>query len=1217
MPPSLDLLGLELEGNQLIEASAGTGKTWTNCALVLRLLVERGLRVREILVVTFTKAATAELKARIRARLVDMRRVIARMTNGSSPSVLCPPSSARCVADAFASRYAEEIRAGRVPGVDAQQARHAVDRALAEFDEAAIFTIHGFCQRALAEVPFAAGLPFAFEVAEDDAEWLERAAADFFRSRIASAEFEPAVVRALRSSASPEVLARALKARLGRPLAELRFAGARDPGRFRDYARAYEAARVERNGVRHDIFIVSDPISAWDKLLASPFASLPARDMTALRRLVRIPRKGESAAAAPQPFLDAARVLLDLVDPAREDLERLRIGLLEEFLREAPGRVRGQKREQRVIAYDDMLYNLHQALHDPKLPWLAGALAARYPAALIDEFQDTDALQYAIFSTLYAQPGAALFLVGDPKQSIYAFRNADLHTYLDAARHAGAERTHTLGANQRCVPGHIAATNALFGANPRAFVLPEVGFHPAVPGERSHPALRDDGNDSQLTLWMLPGNEDAPLSAGVADSAVVRATVGEIARLIAGGNARRITIGDRPLAARDIAVIVRTHDQAARMRAALRDAGIGSVERGEHSVFATDEAETISLLLACLADAGDAGVRRAVLATPLVGLDAAAIEREAADDAASARRAAQFAAYRDLWRDRGFSAMWRRLLDDAGTAARLLSGREGERALTNLLHLAELLQEAAQRLSGIDEVQRWYERQRADSPKAEAALLRLESDEDRVELVTVHAAKGLEYPVVFCPFLWRPEASHTREGIEFHEGSRTVVSFAVEDREAQARAELEAFAESVRLIYVAATRAVQRSYLVAGNYFYRRSGNACRRSALNWLVAGAGRTPEDWLDAGADGLAAIESAWRALAAAGAPAMTLSSLPDGLPVPVATAVEASERKARIARRQLSESWRLASFTSLISDARSERQSAADHDESIEIKINGVRHDKNIVSDPIYPQEHDAAPGPDDPLRLPRGAAAGSLLHAVFERADFTDPASWEDAIDAALRRFPPGAQSAEHCAAGEPLRAVLRQTLRAVPATDLDGEGSRLAQVDGRSRLNEVEFDFGTGVLDAGLLAQAIRFAGFPDTRLAFEPLKGFLRGAIDCVLHRRGRFFLIDWKSNFLGWRPDDYHPGRLDQAMAEEGYGLQAAIYAVALHRYLRRRIRAYDCGRDFGGILYLFVRGIRPGWSDARGRPAGVFRLRPGADALERLDRAFGGAPAAETGS
>ncbi|GAB4180605.1 MAG: exodeoxyribonuclease V subunit beta [Rhodocyclaceae bacterium] len=1199
MPEPLDLLDLPLAGTQLVEASAGTGKTWTNCGLYVRLVVERALRASEILVVTFTRAATAEIKARIRARLADMH------------AALAFPAAAP--ADAFVARYAQRIAAGAAPGVSTQDARRRIAAALAEFDEAAISTIHGFCQRALAEVPFAAGLPFAFEVVEDDTPWIERAAADFFRRRIACGGLDPAVVGEIAGSISPEALARALRWRLGRPLADFRFAGASHPGRFADYVRAWKQARGIWRKEREAVIAalgrcaakpeaIAQAAREWDELLEPAFARLPGGGSTALRRLGRKACSGKRAGARPpdHPFLDAADAVLDLAGGARADLAAFRIGLLEEFLREAPDRVRAEKRSQRILAYDDMLYELYRALTDPGLGWLAGALARRHPAALIDEFQDTDPLQYAIFSAIYAKADCALFLVGDPKQSIYAFRHADLHTYLEAAKHAGPQRTHTLFANQRSVPGHIAATNALFGANPNAFALPGIEFRPAVAGERAHPALRDEDIDAPFVVWMLPpGSEGKPPGTGEAAAAAERATVAEILRLVAGGACGRVRIGERPLAAGDIAVIVRTHREAGSLRAALRAAGIAAVERGENSVFATEEAEALSRLIAALADPADTGALRAALATPLLGLSAADIWREAQDEAQSARRVAQFLGYRELWRTRGFAAAWRRLLADSGAAARLLAAPEGERALTNYLHLAELIHEAGRRLAGIDELARWYERQRREPPAGEAMQLRLESDEERVQIVTIHAAKGLEFPVVFCPFLWRPAGDRRTDGIEFHDGARAVVSHALEDRQAERTAALEEFAESLRLIYVALTRAVQRSYLVAGTYLHGRSDKACRASPLAWLVAGAGHDPERWLSGEAVEQADIESAWKALAAASHPAMARAPLPEAgaaLPAPV----EAPEHAPapRLAHRILSETWTAASFTRLNAPGRAERAAAADHDEE-------------IAPAPVL--EPEAGLDADDPRRLPRGAAAGSLLHAVFERADFDDPSGWDTAIRAAMDRWPAGPQSAGHCASGEALAAVLRRSLREVAATDLDGEGLTLAGVPAEARLHELEFHFPADALEAGRFGAAIREAGFPLATLSFASLRGYVRGAIDCVLRHRGRFWLVDWKSNFLGWRAADYEADRIEEAIAREGYGLQAALYAVALHRYLRHRLPGYDCARDFGGILYVFVRGVRPDARDARGRPAGIWCLKPEADALDGLDRSIG----AERGS
>ena len=1207
MPPSLDLFAVPLARVQLIEASAGTGKTWTLCGLYVRLLLEKRLRVRDILVVTFTKAATAELKDRIRERLAVLRRGLA--------------AGAGATADSFAADVLTRLRDGDVRDLDVAQARSAVNRAIAEFDEAAIYTIHGFCQRALTEVPFAAGLPFRFEVIEDDTDAMDRAAADFCRNDIAAGKLDLHALRLLRARLTPVVLARNLRSRLGRPLADYRYDATRDSKPFSDYVSSYEAARDlwthARDGaikalldnldsLRRSSYAtetVTKSARAWDEFLASPFAGFPQRDAplkyfaaghmaTQLKKGARLPSHA---------FFGLAQTLLDQHAAAEACVEGMRIGLLENFLQRYPEQVRADKRRRRLVGYDDMLHNLYQALKDPQRPWLASAIQRRYPAALIDEFQDTDPLQHAIFTSIYGAAEGPLYLIGDPKQAIYGFRHADIHTYLDAARQTGEANLHTLATNQRSTRGVIAAVNALFDRNERAFVLEGMRYGDVSPSERTRQAFRDPDCDASLVVWQLPRAEDAcPIAQGDCERRAVLATASEIQRLLRGSVDGAVRVGDGPLEAHHIAVIVRTHEQARRIKLALRSAGIGAVERSQLSVFSTPEADSIAALLAALDEPAGDGLRNAVLATPLFGLNANQIDAEVHDDAKHAARLSRFLDYRDLWRKHGFAAMWRRLLNDERIAERLLCEPDGERQLTNTLHLAELVHHAALRHSGTDAVLRWYQRRRSETPDSEDAQLRLESDEKLVQIATVHASKGLEYAIVFCPFIWIG-GSHPKEDAtcaEYHDDGRVIVRYALDNAEAIKRQRVEEMAETVRLHYVALTRAIYRTYLAAGAYLHKKKDERCRTSALNWLMSGSGYSPESWLAAAGPELASVESAWTRFGAAHAPDVAVMPMP-GAPKHSVHAMpdSTSSWHARDAERHLSETWRHASFTSLNASESltvlAHEAVSADHDEG--------------VAAPPFAGQPPADLADHDPMRFPRGAEAGSLLHAVFEAIDFSEPASWDGPIADAVARYASLSGFETSRLSSAVLAAILRRTIENVLGADLDGAGLRLREVPVSERLSELGFHFPVAWMDVARLSRTLAEVGLPAEGLSCESFSGYMRGAIDCVVRREGRYCLLDWKSNFLGWRPEDYGAAALERAMQEEGYHLQAAIYAVALHRYLRMRLPRYNPNRDFGGLIYLYVRGIRPDGDDEQGRPTGVWFRRLSGSQLELLDASF----------
>ncbi|MBN3806610.1 exodeoxyribonuclease V subunit beta [Paraburkholderia sp. Ac-20336] len=1228
----LDVFACSLDGVNQIEASAGTGKTWNICALYVRLLLEKNLNADQILVVTFTKAATAELHERIRGRLAELHRAIDMDDDGGDP---------------FIRRLFETTLAPE-RGIEREVALKVVRRALRTFDQAAIHTIHAFCQRALQEAPFAAAMPFAFEMEADDAALRFELAADFWREQVEpEAHAHPAFAAWLVAKrAGPASLDEQLARRLKKPLAQLRW-GKVDDGASADPQAGFDAARAiwqaEREAIvallaeaqerlsktTHKPDHVSAAIAAWNDYFAQDDCHAPP-PRAALKLTVSALKKATKVKFEPpaHPFFEHAETLAAAV-VAAEAAQRARwLALVQTWLDYAPAELVARKRTRRVVSFDDLLANLYRAL--AAHPWLADALRSRYPAALIDEFQDTDPLQFAIFSRIFA-PAGPLFLVGDPKQAIYSFRAADLHTYL-AAR-ASASACYTLAVNQRSTAPIVEACNRIFEANPQAFVLDGLDYQPVRAGARRRAPFADTAaaagpaaSGGDFRIWTLPQGE-AALSKRDAQRAASEACAAEIVRLLRGAREGTVTIGDRPLAPGDVAVLVQTHKQGSLVKRVLAAWGVGSVELAQASVFATLDAEQIERVLAAIDTPGDLRRLRAALATDWLGLDAAALWRlaQVADTPAAVDAAAQafdaadamgwverFSRYRVLWHERGFAVMWRTLMRELRVAQRLVAGPDGERRLTNVNHLAELVQARAATQPGIAPTLRWLAAQR-EQGGGEEAQLRLESDRNLVQIVTVHKSKGLEYAVVFCPFLndgglREPPSSGLPDAREYHDDSGdAVLHYGCDDDEAERASRYavrEQAAERARLVYVALTRAVYRCYLVAGTYLSSRSTKESRRSVLNWLVGGAGHAFDAWLAEPPDE-AALAASWQALA--GGP-VALQALPE---VARRTPLESlqdhdAQWLARAYRRPLRDQWRMASFSGLIAAGGK----AAD----LHALPEDVRPDHDEIADALEfaPLLAPAAAPPtpayaaDDILAFPRGAAAGDCLHRMFELADFTDASTWPEAIRGALRERP--APAVPELAARLP--AMMHRLIGDVVTTELV-PGMALAKLNPHRRLNELEFLFAAPSLDFPGLRELLIEYGYPDVALESGVLRGFVKGFIDMIVEHDGRFWIVDWKSNHLGDTAADYAAAPLDAAMASHAYHLQALLYTVALHRYLKTRVRDYAYDTHIGGYLYLFVRGVRPEWRDAGG-PAGVHRRRAPFELVALLDAAMIGGSA-----
>ena len=1212
----LDVFQVPLAGMQLVEASAGTGKTWNLCGLYLRLLLEQRCSVQQVLVVTFTKAATAELRERIRSRIAE---TLAHLGSGAAIG-----------GDPFVPTLLESLLSR---GFDAADMRLRLNEALLAFDEAAIFTIHGFCQRALADTPFSTRLPMQVELLEDDGALRAEVVHDFWRRRVADRAIDPLLAAALvQKKDTPQSFDALLKRRLAKPLAQLVWPAGIDatPG-LDDSVAAQALQRVrtlwlndregivqvlrrglsQLNATTYKAEAIEAAALEWDEWVraGAPGGLLTMAGKRAdLFGRARLEARTKKTCTTPRhEFFDAAQDLLDALSALKESLRLHRLRLIRDLLDEGTQALREAKRRRRVTAFDDMLFNLHQRLQGDGGAALAASLRARFPAALIDEFQDTDPLQFGTFERLYGGSDSTLFLLGDPKQAIYSFRNADLHTYLQAKQATRTE--YTLLDNQRSSAPLLAGINALFSVHPAAFMQAGLDFLPALPGSKPRPEFSDcSAPRAALQLWRLParGQRGEPLLGPEALRAAVQATAAEIARLLAAARRGEVQHAGRPLAAGDIAVLVRTHRQGALVRQALAALDIGCVELSQASVFDSAEAQDLERVLAAIAEPVRERLLRAALASLLMGRSAGDILALADDDAQLLPLVERFAGYRETWLQHGVATLLRRWMTEEQVAARLLARNDGPRRLTNLLHLAELLHQASGEHAAPEALLQWLAQQRQQRRQDDAAQLRLESDQDLVQIVTVHKSKGLEYPVVFCPLLWQENKRPAGgiDGIELHDAEgRGVIDFrddtdpGFDSDTAKAALRLEADAETLRLIYVALTRAVQRFYLVVGcparrygRSYSRKEGSA---NLLNWLVAGRVDGAATWRGAPADADAVL-AAWERLASEHAPQVGLAELPAGPGVALPPPDAAMQALAALPAPTVAAPWRIGSYSSLVHGAAHDA-AAIDHDQ------------RSDTAEAETGSEQPA--GANDILDFPRGPVAGECLHTLFEQADFSAPTSWAAAATAALHKHRAGLPADTEPGRHTRMLQRLLADVTEVPLALGTPTPLRLATLAPERRIVEMEFHLPSRQLTANALNAWLADAGLAVPALAFGSLRGFLKGFIDLVFEHEGRWFVLDWKSNHLGRTARDYGQPAMQTAMHAHGYTLQALLYCVALDRLLRLRLPDYDPAQHLGGAVYLFVRGLRPGWRDAGGAPCGLWLQRPPATRVRQLSDLLAG--------
>jgi exodeoxyribonuclease V beta subunit len=1202
----LDLLDTVLEGANLIEASAGTGKTYAITGLVLRLILETGVLIQQILVVTFTEAATSELKDRIRARI-------------------------REAADAFSGVGADDpflqgLLQRHPDPASRESALRRLHCALTDFDQAAIFTIHGFCLRTLQDHALASGMLFDAELVTDQDSLVRDIVRDFWRSHFYAAS--PLFYAHARASGlSPDSLHSLVGKNLFNPHLKV------IPSQAMTDCRALEERFME-TFERVSRSWVSSRSSVEAVLMESPalnrsrykHASIPGwvREMdlqlqgeclssSLCKGFVKFTRSAieQSLKKSQEP---PSHVFFDLAQELREAAEALQaaygervLGLKAAFIEHLRARLEARKASKNILFFDDLLVKLERSLSEPGGKHLAEVVRDRFKAALIDEFQDTDSIQYSIFQKIFGDGSAPLFLIGDPKQAIYGFRGADIFSYMEASRRTS--RRFTLSENWRSEPRLISGVNAVFHReHPPPFIHGEIGFKPATPAKaKKHELLRVDGREpAPLRLWLLKAarvSDGNRIFKGRARPLIVGAVAAEISRLVALGREGRALIGDRPVREGDIAVLVRANHEAAEVRRALSALGIHGVLYSTEDLFSTDEAVEMERLLTAVANPAHESLIRAALATGLLGVSGEEIARLMEDEVAWERRLLAFAGYNETWSKFGFLRMFRQLLSENEILPRLMTLENGERRCTNVLHLSEVLHRAATENSfNLSALLKWLSTMRDEStPRLEEHQLRLESDENAVRIVTIHRSKGLEYPIVFCPFLWQESKPGNGPFVFHDEGDDMRLTLDLGSPEADENRVLagrEQLAENLRLLYVAMTRARNRCTIVWGPF------NSAGTSAPAYLLHPAvGREWDGSLQSLEDGFRGLDddAVWAdldALRARAGGAIELMEMPreEGRGQPAA-ASQALDLESRGFTGGFDRVWGFSSFSSLVF-SQPHRAEMADRDESA---VEGAPAE---AASEQRPEKEPAL----DMFSFPRGTASGILLHKIFEDLDFTagDAAAAREVVLKALEAH-----------GFDPVWTdVVCRMARNVLDIELPSEFGvvSLCRIPGARRLTELEFTFPLERLSGLELTElfsrhvgAAGGAGEPSNRdrFRFDAVEGFMKGFIDLVFEANGRFYILDWKSNFLGPRIEDYGRERLGKAIRESLYDLQYTLYTVALHRFLGTRLPGYRYELHFGEVFYLFLRGIDP----VHGPEYGVYGDRPSGESIQALSEALTG--------
>lgn len=1191
----LNTLTLPFGGSRLIEASAGTGKTYTIAGLYVRLLLghgtEHALSCEQILVVTFTNAATGELRDRIRKKIQLAYRCFIGLS----------------VDDELISQLYNET-----PESDKALARKRLDLALKSLDEAAIFTIHGFCQRILADMAFESSLLFESEFTLDDSEFLHHAVRDFWREKCYPLNESLAGI-IQKKFASPDELSRQLRPLLGAsnaiaqpkpaPFDKVSAELMQNLSRLKliwPREREQTAALLHSlplNGARFGKKADNYPklavmLDALDNWVAFGTALPPQKVLEALSlNGLKLNKGGEIPSREQAPVLDHIERLAALI-----------VALIPSFLYSArdgiAARFAEQKLERNLLTPDDLLLTLANALTDSKDQFLSKTIAKRFPIALIDEFQDTDPLQFEIFNSIYqtktpdesatesstnhqqTQP-LSLLMIGDPKQAIYAFRGADIHTYIHAREQTA--KHYNLDTNYRSNRQMVEAVNCIFSHRDDPFISDSIPFEPVKAASFSDKKKLNEpiADNSALRIRLLSEDPEKGLNKTTARQLLANDTADEIARLLIDAQQGLTTAGATALKAKDIAVLVRDRHEANVIKQALEQRNVGSVFLSRDSVFDTLDAREMLLILYAMAEPKDERALRSALATSLLGYRAEEIHAFNQDEDQRQLLLEQFAALQQLWLKRGIMPALLNLASQTNIIERLLHTNEGERRLTDFRHLGELLQQKATELDGMSALINWFEQALIGNQANEESQLKLASEQNLVQIVTIHKSKGLEYPICFIPFVSLSRDNRKKPApMLYHEHNKLVWDIEQTD-EGWDRQKRETLAEDLRLLYVALTRPVLKCYLYITNHsrLTKSKGmtSQLHETAVGYLLGIENKICE---------YSELHNKAQQLADKAPIAISLKELPPAgdndfeqtqLKLTGAGDLEKTFTPKRL-NRPLQTPWRVGSYSGLVKHLAHEKvQPGADDEQFPEVET---------IIDEIDPQP--------SRFTFERGANAGSFMHLVLELIDFTNASpELDEHLPNAMKKY----------AIDESWTAVLKAWYLDLLHAPLANDNSlSLAQLTDSQKLVEMEFYLPISKLNASKLNQLLIDYGY-SAGLIFDELQGMLKGFIDLTFEHNQQFFIADYKSNHLGDNLDLYHYQSMKTAISSHRYDLQYIIYTLALHRYLALRMPGYDYDQHIGGSFYLFLRGM-----SVSAPQAGVYYDKPPKALIEKLDLLFG---------
>ena len=1147
----LQLETVPLNGRSLIEASAGTGKTYTISHIILRLILlpqqglkQRPLKIEEILVVTFTKAATQELKDRIRANINSAQRYV----EGEETT---DPTLKAIVDEAVNAEDKETIYL---------RCREA---ALC-LDDAPVFTIHGFCQRVLAEHSFGTGQSYQQTLVENNRDILQQLGQQLWREKNYRLSPEQAVFVSgvwAHPDALIDDIGKLLDETLSVPETEHSFTALSEKA-IALYKKA-EAIWQQESEVINALF-------EGKKLGRSYQANhMPAR-MAALEHYLTSASEMMTGWIDKLDFFTQSIInakcneqlehsLFLLLDELAGFLKQLKPVLKSEYRQRLIELVKQYQAENAILFFDDLIRNLAHAVGRDQS--LVNHLADQYPVALIDEFQDTDQCQYHIFREIYAaEEGQAMLMIGDPKQAIYSFRGADIFTYFKARQDVIEEKRYTLDTNWRSKPELVGNVNSIFMRQQDAFVqknFPQYSQVESPDAFANMKGLLTTEGDSTFSVLSLEDMDSAKIE-DVRQQAAEKTA--EFVASLLGSHAR---LNDKAIEPGDITILVRKSKQAEIMKAALSAMGINSVYLAKDSVLNTDEARSFLCLLKPCANPYNTTAIYTALADGLIAYTATNIHNIILTPSEFQDIQQQFLLAHELWLRKGFMPMWHQITCYFEVAERCLSSPDGERRLTNLNQVAEIFQQLDNSRLGFDQqlerFQQWIFRAAEND---EYQKLRLETEANLVEIATIHASKGLEYPLVCCPFLFDSGSVNNSHVVVFDESRQQRVIHWQADETIKSQKESEEFSEDIRLLYVALTRAVYHFNCCWGLV------KDVDKSAL-WHLLYHQSTALKQMDS--------DQLWQ-------PFREMQGCVINPQPVVGNLEEQADKESRLSapifKRNLEQHYVARSYSALL--PTHQKLNMGD-DLSAEKERDEYELLNIVISQPEF--EYSI-------FHFPKGSEAGNFMHQVLENTDFQQYQSQlPEELSRLLKQY--GYDTAWQS-------ALLNHFTECI-CKYLHHAGCALQQLSEQQLVKEMDFNLNADNCSGEQLARLLSAYREGEAVLQLNDIKGMFKGFIDLVFESNGQYYVLDYKSNFLGFSEEDYNQSAMHEAIKDHCYDLQYLIYLAALQRYLKHCLPDYTYETHIGGVYYLFLRGIN---SDTE---AGIYYARPAEKIINAIESLF----------